>query len=620
MSMSLWGAIKRALSLFSRRDRRILLLVAVAQVFVSFLDLVGVLLLGLVAASAAAAATGSELSFGGLGAIVSGLPSGTGFVIGLAFAAAIVLVSKSILSLLITRRAFRFIANRQAMVASELARRLLSRPLLEVQNRSSQETSVALTAGVNALTINTVGPALVMVAEISLVTALFAGLLFVDPLVAIFTLVFFGLLTVLLQFALGRWARSLGQRQSVAEMGSMTSIQHALRVYREVTVTGRRNLFVKRFAGLRWEAANVQADTFILSQIGKYVFEIGLIVGAGLLVVLMAVTRDVTAAVAIITVFLAASSRIFPSLLRLQNATTNIRNSEGQSIYTYALIDELDAAEKSTKIAPVPEATAQEFNEAVHSGFPGFVSEVHVHDVSLHYPGAAEFALKNVTLRINSGESVAFVGTTGAGKSTLADAILGVLIPDSGHVTISGASPAHTVQQWPGAMAYVPQDVAVLTGTVRENVALGIPFDDIDDSLVWEALDRAQLSAFLRDNRDGLDTVVGENGVQLSGGQRQRLGIARALYSRPRLLILDEATSALDAETERAVTDTLDSLVGDVTLILIAHRLATVRHCNQVIYLRAGSVVGSGTFEEVRAQVPEFDAQATLLGIEIGAA
>ena len=138
----------------------------------------------------------------------------------------------------------------------------------------------------------------------------------------------------------------------------------------------------------------------------------------------------------------------------------------------------------------------------------------------------------------------------------------------------------------------------MLTGTVRDNLALGIPPEFIDNSLVWEALERAQLSSFLQESRDGIDTVVGENGVQLSGGQRQRLGIARALYSRPKLLVLDEATSALDAETERIITETLDSLAGDVTLIVIAHRLATVRHCDQVIHLSGGRITGQGTLKK----------------------
>jgi ABC-type multidrug transport system fused ATPase/permease subunit len=613
--LNVLSSILRASGLLSRRDQWILSALSGAQVATAFLDLAGVLLLGMVAALAAANATGSALNVGGLSTVVGDLPTTSSFILYLAFGAAVLLVSKSIISLLITRRAFQFIANRQAMIAGAIAARLLNRPLLEVQARASQEVTLALTSGVNALTINTLGPAVVIVAELSLVAALFVGLIFVDPVVAVFTLVFFGFLASILQLLLGSWAQKLGRRHADADIGSMVSVQQALRTYREVTVTGRRRLFISRFQHMRWEAARVQADTFILNQVGKYVFEIGLITGGGLLVLFMAVTQNVTAAVAIVTVFLAASSRIFPSLLRLQTSMSTIRNSQGMAHYTYSLIDALDEGEKNYKVEQNLESSVEVLTESIYSEFPGFQASVCVTDVSLNYPGSSDAALSSISLEISAGQAVALVGTTGAGKSTLADVILGVLVPDSGSVTISGVAPSEAVRKWPGAVAYVPQDVAVLTGTVRENVALGIPSDSIDDTLVWEALKRAQLSTFLESNREGIDTVVGENGVQLSGGQRQRLGIARALYSRPRLLVLDEATSALDAETERTVTETLDSLAGDVTLIVIAHRLATVRHSDQVIYLENGRISGSGTFAEVRSAVPDFDDQAALLGL-----
>jgi ABC-type multidrug transport system fused ATPase/permease subunit len=501
------------------------------------------------------------------------------------------------------------------MVAGSIAQRLLSRPLLEVQARSSQEISVALTSGVSALTLTTLGQAVVIAAEISLIAALFIGLIFIDPLVAGFTVLFFGALVAILQFLLGAWASSLGQRSSAADIGSFAAVQHALRAYREITVSGRRSLFIARFQSLRWDAAKVLSDQFILNQIGKYVFEIGLIVGAGLLVVFMAATKDLTAGIAIITVFLAASARMFPSLLRMQAALTNMRGAEGTASVTLSLLRQLDSAESAYIPPVIPPAKAAEFNKSIHEGFPGFVGSVDISSLCIGYPGASGLALDSVSLSIAPMQSVALVGMTGAGKSTLADAILGVLLPDSGTIRISGIEPYETVNRWPGAMAYVPQDVAVLTGTVRENVALGIPPEVIDDALVWEALERAHLAEFLKSAREGIDTVVGENGVQLSGGQRQRLGIARALYTRPRLLVLDEATSALDAETEQLITETLDNLIGDVTIIVIAHRLATVRHCDQVLYLSSGKITGRGTFDQVRDQVPDFDRQASLLGL-----
>ena len=603
------------MSLLSRRDQRMLLLVIVIQVLISLLDLIGVLLLGVVAALVATEASGTQVSGGGLGAILGLLPSSTTFMIALAFAAAIVLVLKSILGLMLTRRSFRFLANRQAMVAGSIAQRLLTRPLLEVQARSSQEISVALTGGVSALTLTVLGQGIVIAAEISLVSALFIGLIFVDPIVAAFTVFFFGTLVAILQLLLGSWATSLGRRLTAAEIGSISALQHALRAYREITVAGRRSLFITRFQALRWDAAKVQSDQFILNQIGKYVFEIGLIVGSGILVLFMSLTKDVAAGIAIITVFLAASARVFPSLLRMQAALSGIRGAQGTATVTLNLLADLDHSDDSRERTSIPVELASEFNRSIIAGFPGFKGSVELDSVSLGYPGASELALDAINLRIHPGQSVALVGSTGAGKSTLADVILGVLIPDTGTVSISGVEPLASVQLWPGAMAYVPQDVAVLTGSVRENVALGIPRDFIDDSLVWDALERSHLADFLSTSRNGLDTQVGEHGVQLSGGQRQRLGIARAIYSRPRLLVLDEATSALDAETERLITDTLSSLAGNVTMIIIAHRLATVRHCDEVIYLDSGRIVGSGTFDEVRTQVPDFDRQAQLLGL-----
>jgi len=262
-----------------------------------------------------------------------------------------------------------------------------------------------------------------------------------------------------------------------------------------------------------------------------------------------------------------------------------------------------------------PRMTPQEINRHLNGGFPDFDASVNIIGVTHSYPDAAKPALLDVNLSVPVGTSTALVGSTGAGKSTLTDVILGVIEPDMGSVTISGQNPRETINRWPGAVTYVPQAVALVEGTVRNNVALGIPDEFISDSLVWEALERAHLAEFLRISRDGLDTKVGERGFRLSGGQRQRLGIARALFTRPKLLILDEATSSLDSETEQAITDTLRELEGHVTIITVAHRLATVRLADQLAFFREGILVASGSFEEVRDQVPDFRRQAELLGL-----
>lgn len=608
------ASVKSALALLDRRSKRILLVLILIQVLLASLDLIGVLLFGVVAALSASVVSGTEppVILDILATFNVTFANEVYLAIALAVVAGLVLVAKSIIGFLLIRRSLRFLANRQALISSRLAERVLSRPLLFVQRRSSQETAYALTNGVNAATIGILGSAVVISAEVAVLVVLALGLMVLDPLVAVFTIVFFGAIGLTLNRAMGNWAKRLGVRLSTAEIASTTAVQDAVRTYREVTVTGRRGLFVERFQGLRWEAAKVQADSQIMAQVSKYVFEVALIIGAAALAFSQVITREVVAAVAIIAVFLAAASRIMPSLLRLQQSSLAIRSSSGTAAPTFHLYDELAEVDDSPSAG---ELDVEALISGLSSGYPDFRGSVDFNAVSVTYPGADHPAVDNANLSVRSGESLALVGPTGAGKSTIADVILGVIRPDEGEVILSDLAPEEAVQRWPGAIAYVPQEIAVLNGSIRSNVALGLPAEAIDDARVWEALERAHLADTLRSERDSLDTVVGEHGVRLSGGQRQRLGLARALYTRPRLIVLDEATSALDAETEKAVSDALQELEGEVTLVIVAHRLATIRHCTQVAYIEAGRIQALGSFDEVRSTQPNFDRQAQLLGL-----
>jgi ABC-type multidrug transport system fused ATPase/permease subunit len=299
-------------------------------------------------------------------------------------------------------------------------------------------------------------------------------------------------------------------------------------------------------------------------------------------------------------------------MLRLQGAGITIRNAAVQAQPTFFLADYLDTTSDDS---PQEHLSARAIHDHILSGYPDFDATIEVRDVTLTYSDATEPALINASLTVTAGQSIALVGSTGAGKSSLADVILGVMSPQSGSVLISGETPRAAITRWPGAISYVPQTVSLVYGSIRENVALGLPSDVIDDELAWAALERAHLAEFLRDNREGLDTRIGERGFRLSGGQRQRLGLARALYTRPKLLVLDEATSALDAETEQSIIQTLAELEGEVTTVTVAHRLATVRQADVLLYMQEGLIVATGTFDEVRAQVPDFDRQAALLGL-----
>jgi len=602
------------MALLSGSDRRRLILITVAQLATGFLDLAGVLLIGIVSVVSAAAVSGAPLPAIVQSAITTlGLQDRDPVALSasLVAIAAVALISKSALSAVLARVTFRFLANRQAQLSARLTAELLSRPLLAIQARASQDVAYGLTIGTQAATVGILGSASSALADIGLLAVLGIGLTTIDPVVTVFAVVFFGVLAVVMQRLLAGWATRMGHESTQVDIDSYVAIQEAITSYREVMVSDRRGLYVDRIQNLRWRSAEIGADSQFISLIPKYVFESALVVGALALAVSQVITKDINAAVGIVAVFLVAGSRIAPALLRLQVTSLTIRRSEAPATRALTLANDLDA-ETTHKPARFDAAA---WRNRVASGHPDFVPSLAVTGIRLTYPEATAPAVDDVSFAATPGTSVAFVGSTGAGKSTLADALLGVVAVDDGTVLIGGLPPAQAIARWPGGIAYVPQEVALVNGTVRENVALGLPPSAIEDKAVWSALERAHLASFMQDNREGLDTLIGENGMKLSGGQRQRLGVARALFTRPRLLVLDEATSALDAETEESISAMMRELEGDVTTVTIAHRLATIRHCDLILYLEDGRVTARGGFDEVRAQSAAFDRQAQLLGL-----
>ncbi len=612
--MNIRSAIRSSLGLLQKRDRRLLGIATGLQMATSLLDLGGVLLFGLVGVLVVSAAgespppsaVTSAADALGLGELSAEQLAGLVGLIAAAF-----LLAKSAISIVLIRRILRFLAGRSALVSARLTGQFLARSLLVVEARPSQLTAYALGAGVTSAISGTLGYSVVVVAETTLLVILSLTLLLIDPLVTLGAVAYFGLVGLFLQRTLGGWAGRSGRATAEAEVASTTAMQEAIASYRELTVADRRSFYRNRFALARRHAALAMSDTQFITQIPKYVLESALVVGAILLVGSQLLVQNLTSAVATLALFLAAGSRVMPSVLRLQGAFTGVRGSSGNAELTYQLADELS----DTSGAGLPMPLVDEVRVRLQEGNPEMVPSVEMNGVSLIYPQSSEYALHDVSVRLAEGRSLALVGSTGAGKSTFADVLLGVLAPDSGQVLIGGLAPAEAVTKWPGGIGYVPQQVALSNGSIRENVALGLPPAAVDDARVWEALERAHLAAFLRDSRESLDTKIGERGVRLSGGQRQRLGVARALYSRPRLLVMDEATSSLDAETENAISDTLRQLEGSVTTVTVAHRLATIRNADLVLYMEKGVVIARGTFDEVRKAVPQFERQASLLGL-----
>ena len=613
--MSVLQAVRQSLSLLSSRDKRLLTAITIAQMATGLLDLAGVMLLGLVSILSVSVVSGNPLPPIVLSIVeIFGWEdvSSPSLVAWLCVAAGIALIAKSFLSALFTRRTFQFLAHRQAALSARLTASLLSRPLIEIQRRASQDIAFVITIATQSATVGILGAASTAVADISLLLVLGVGLMAVDPTVTVFAIIFFGVLALVLQKSLSGWATRMGKESAEVDIEAYQAIQEALSAYREISVANRRWLYVERIQRLRWRAATINADSQFLLLIPKYVLEVALVLGALVLAVSQVATKDVVAAVGIVAIFLVAGSRVMPAVMRLQVASLTIRRAEAPASKAYVLAQDLDAPKLA---ASASRSEMQDIRNHLERGFPEFSPTVVVDRLYVRYPESQTSAIADISFEAAAGTSVALVGSTGAGKSTLADALLGVVIPQEGEVLIGGLPPAVAITQWPGGIAYVPQEVALVNGTVRDNVAIGLPGQCFKDEWIWQALERAHLADFLRANRNGLDTLIGENGMRLSGGQRQRLGVARALFTRPRLLVLDEATSALDSETEQAIARTIMDLEGSVTTITIAHRLATIRHCDLVLYLDQGRLIAEGEFEDVRAQSVDFDRQAKLLGL-----
>ena len=341
-----------------------------------------------------------------------------------------------------------------------------------------------------------------------------------------------------------------------------------------------------------------------MPSIGKYVIEASIVFAAIGISATQFILKDGTQAISTLAVFLAAGSRIAPAVLRIQQGAIAIRSGLGVATPTLDLIEDFGSVDEVHE--------SDKYIETEHDGFHPMIS---LTDVELTYPGKEIPAVKSINLQISPGDFVALVGPSGAGKTTIVDIILGVLSPDKGTVLISDLPPLEAIRKSPGAISYVPQDVVITNATIGENVSLGFPKEIVDPSLIQEAINMAQLGEFVNGLEKGMSSPTGERGAQLSGGQRQRLGIARALFTKPKLLVLDEATSALDGQTESDISDALMELKGNVTLVMIAHRLSTVRNADVVVYMDEGKIIAQGSFDEVRSVVPNFDSQARLMGL-----
>ncbi|MDX2171337.1 MAG: ABC transporter ATP-binding protein [Deltaproteobacteria bacterium] len=485
----------------------------------------------------------------------------------------------------------RIVGESSAALASAMLRGYLLAPYPFHFRRHSAELIRNTTLNVDAVFVALAAAASIL-SELLVGAGIIAVLLAASPLVTLIAGVLLVGLTLALLLATRRMAERAGGAVHELSREMLQTLQHALGALKEIKALGREDFFTRAYAEQQRARLQLGYVGVTLDALPPLVFETVFVCGALLVIALLSATGRIGAGgLPLLGLFAYAGFRIVPMANRITWRLNEIRGREAPVRALY----------RDFRLF-----TGHAQTDAAHDTPVSFRATLALEGVSYTYPETAGPALRGVTLAIRRGEALAVFGPTGAGKSTLIDLVVGLLPPTSGRVTVDGVDLAGRESAWRRHVGYVPQTIVLLDDSLRRNVALGIPPHEIDPQRLTAALRIAQLDAFVATLPEGLDTRVGERGVRLSGGERQRVGIARALYHDPDVVVLDEATAALDAATETALTDALRALHGRKTVLLISHRLATVRACDRIALISGGTLLDCGTADELQARSAEF--------------
>ena len=535
--------------------------------------------------------TGQPTDTGTLGIVSSALgdPSEQALVAALGAMIVGAFVVKDVAALFIRRWQLTFMAGQQVQISSSMLQGYLTSPYSWHLRQSTADKLWIVQGAVSMGYAAGIAAALASLTEMLTIGFIFASLVVISPPVTAAAVIYFGLVTVVLQALIRPRVQKAGARSLAASQAASGAALQPLTAVKEIKLRRAHRQFISHFRATSEAGAEASVSAAILNEVPKYVLEIAFVIGVGGLAVVAASGNDRGDGVVVLGVFVAAGTRIVPSAVRLINAFSAIR-------FARPPMEQLVGLHRLMRQHRADEELAVRTQETP-SG------DIIVEGLRFGYEGTATEVLKGVDLRVPSGSSLAVVGSSGAGKTTLVDILLGLHRPTAGDVKAGPTSIFDNVPGWQRSVAVVPQDVTLLDTSIRLNIAFD---EEVDPERLDAAVVQAQLADLIQELPHGLDTRAGEGGIRLSGGQRQRIGIARALYRRPELLVMDEATSALDNATERRLTETIDGLSGQVTVVVVAHRLSTVQHCDQLIFMSDGRIASAGTFDQVRAENAEF--------------
>jgi len=561
----------------------------------SSLAILDIAALSLLAASLAGMLAGASVALPVLGRIDQ-----SGYLWILLFVCGLIII-KSVLALILQWWSTRRMASFEVALGARYFDAFIRAPWAERLKRTAAQLVYYGDVGIANVTGGFLLPLMNIPALVVTAVAVVVVVVIVQPLTALVTVVYLGLIGALLYAVLARRtvaASRVNRDYSVRVTGLMTDMVAALK---EITLRNKAGEVGRLVLSNRKLAARARANTAFLAATPRFVLDASVVGGIVLVGGASLLFGDLAAAIAAIAMFGIAAIRLVPSVTGFQGLLNQMTAS----------LPHVDAIIHTITLSQEYIRDAETIG---HDPIEGDPRELVFEDVSLTYAGATEPALDSINATLRIGGTLGIVGASGAGKSSLLDLLLGLMKPTTGSLRLGDQDLTDVLAEWRSRVGYVPQDVAIFDGTIAQNVALSWG-DDIDEDRVRLALERAQLWSVIERRGEGIHESVGERGMKMSGGQRQRLGIARALYADPLVLVLDEATSALDTQTEAAVATALRELRGDVTIISVAHRLSTIRDYDEVWFMSSGRIEAKGSFDEVIAKEPEFAHQARLAGL-----
>lgn len=584
--------VLKCLRLLNKRDQKRILIITLVQVALASLDLIGILLIGFLTFITVGDQSLDKLKSNNvlLEKTISLLGNSNNLLVILACSSVFVLVFRTVVSSLITYKTFGYLAKKSAELSSFFTERLLRQTYLSVKSKSTNELTLVLTRGIELITLQIIAPLTLIVSDAYTLFALSILLLFLDPISFIGIISIFITSILTLNYFVKTKPEKVGRLYNELNVVVVEKISESIGMLKETKSKQRIPYYADIVLKNRIEYGGHSASLRFMPYISKYLFEILIVVSAATFGVIQLVFLESPNAITNSVMFIAAGSRITPTLLRIQQGIIGIRSSIGMSRSSIDLIETLVTEGETGNTHSLPLINV------------GFIPEIKLKNVSYVYPNTESTIINDINLTIEPGKIVGIVGSSGSGKSTLLDLMMGFINPTSGSISVSGMSPSDVIQLWPHEVSYISQESLVIKGTIRENLELGFPNNVINENALKDALVRAGLSEFVNDSELQLETVVSENGENLSTGQRQRLILARAFVSNPSLIIMDESTSNLDSETERKVMDSLKALRGQTTVVIVTHRAASLEGADFIYVMKDGQVVRETTWLDLKSE------------------